>query len=144
MKIYLLAISLGYDLMDYGQIIFRKRTDLGKVYVFLPKTGRILEAKSSNVTVLYNLLELMRFASVRELNELNDANNRGLLKGQASEAFDVYSDLKSLQVGFKDNTSAVDVLKKYIKRHGGMIKTDYKKKVKKAELCSDKSGFKTR
>ena len=121
MKTYLPVIKRD-DAMEYNQVLFRKRDDLSKVYVFLPKTGKMLETKSKDVTGLYELLNLMKLASVQELEELNDANNRGLLKGSASEAFDVYHDLKSLQISFTNNPPTADVLKKYIKRHSSVLK----------------------
>lgn len=86
--------------MDCSDIIFKKRMDLGKVYVFLPKTGKILEFKSEDAAGLYPLLELMKTSSAEEMESLNDANNRGLLKGVALEALDIYCDLKELKITF--------------------------------------------
>lgn len=91
--------------MESKQLIFRKRTDLGKIYLFLPKTGKILESKSINACELYKLLELMKFTSVTELDELNNYNKKGLLKGIAKEALDIYQDLKELKVSFANDIS---------------------------------------
>ena len=102
--------------MDSGELIFKKRSDTGKIYVFLPRTGKTLEFKSKNVTMLYELLQLIKQSSSDDLELLFNYNRRGLLKGVASEALGVYGDLRELQVTFSvcNTRHAVE---EYIKTH---------------------------
>jgi hypothetical protein len=101
--------------MDYKLVLFRERTDMGKLYVFLPHTGKMLEIKSEHVTELHTILKLMKHSAVPELEELNSKEQQGLLKRSgASEAFCVYRDLKALGVTFNCDKPQKGVLTKYL------------------------------
>lgn len=117
MKIYLLVTG-RHDSMDCSDVIFKKRLDLGKVYVFLPKRGQMLEFKSGDAAGLYQLLELMKVSSTKELELLSDVNDRRQLKGVASEALDIYCDLKELHITFRESLEGTNVIKSYIKKRG--------------------------
>ena len=107
----------GFDIMNSDKLIFKKRSDTSKVYVFLPGTGKTLEFKSKNPVELCELLELIKRSSVRELELVSDYNNAGFLIGIAAEALSIYDDLKELQVNFPHTSNGTVSIEKYIKAH---------------------------
>ncbi len=101
--------------MNYELVLFRERTDMGKLYVFLPHTGKMLEIKSEYVTELHTVLELMKHSTAKELEELNSKELQGLLKSAiASEAFRAYRDLKRLGVTFNSDNPTNGIVTEYL------------------------------
>ena len=104
-----------FELMQYSEIILKMRADTNKVYLLLPKTGKMLEFKSKfGISQLYQLLQLMKPASGQEIESLSDMNKRKQIQGAASEALDIYEDLKLLEIDFKGTKEAGDLLKAHI------------------------------
>jgi hypothetical protein len=84
--------------MNYTQLIIRGREDTGKIFVFFPHKGIILETECNDVKTVCDLLELMKNKSIKEIEKVCQKEK---ISGETLDIVKaIYKDLKDMNVGF--------------------------------------------
>ncbi|ASI13918.1 hypothetical protein Mia14_0615 [Candidatus Mancarchaeum acidiphilum] len=84
--------------MNYNQLIIKKREDMGKIYIFFPHKGTILETECNDVNAVYNLLEYIKNKHINELE--NFSKDKRISKETLDTVKEIYLDLKDIGINF--------------------------------------------